>query len=141
MSSAAPDYATDMLARRKLIETTRNPDAKVDYVSTLEADLLPADGARARVVVRYVPDRRVLSETGLPRYLEVVGSVGPENLETAATLIVADLADQLVPRWIQVFVQQARPGAEASPGRHEVLIEERQPKWRNDELLSRLGPP
>lgn len=141
MSSDAPDYATDLRARRKLIDTAPNPDAGMDYVSTLEAHLLPTDGRRARVVVRYVPDRRVLTEAGLPRYLEVVGALAPENLETAATLILADLADQLVPRWIQVLVQQARPGAEASPGRHEVLVEERQPKWRNDDLLSRLGPP
>lgn len=140
MNDAVPDYATDLPARRQLITTMANPDSKIDYVSTLEADLAGPDGERARVVVRYVPDRWVLEETGLSRYLEVVGDLAPANLETAATTLVADLADQLVPRWIQVFVQQTAPGSATAPGRHEVLVEERQPKWKNEELLGRLAP-
>jgi NADPH-dependent 7-cyano-7-deazaguanine reductase QueF len=126
------------LERRRLLTTAPNPDAKIDYLIVLEGHL---EGARSEqpvtVAVRYVPDRHILDAAAFGRYLAAVAEVPWSSLEEIGVAVLADVSDQLVPRWIQVWV--ATPVSNV-PGvtRHDAILEDRQPTWNNAALLARL---
>ena len=55
-----------------------------------------------------------------------------------ATPVPGDFTNRLVGRWARVVAtapEEAYPGV----GAHEVMVEERQPGWDNEALLSRLS--
>lgn len=118
----------DSQTRRALLSTGSNPQPSLDYVVTLEGQL-----GDHRLVVRYVPDRTILRPESLVAYLPKV-SDRELPLEELAVLVLGDLVDALVARWTHVTLIAA-PGA---LGRHEVMLEDRQPKWDNPALLGRL---
>jgi len=120
--------ALDQARRRDRLATTANPAEHLDYLVARTVDL--PDGAA--VVVTYVPDRRILADGMLEHYLAACASALPPVAEACAALLVADLNNELVPRWLRVEVDH---------GAHRVVIEDRQPGWGNDELLSRLPVP
>jgi len=120
---SATVVALDQARRRAHLATAANPAEHLDYLVTRSLQM--ADGAV--VVVTYVPDRRILSDGVLERY---IAACGPAlAAEACAAVIVADLNNELVPRWLRV---------EVAVGSHHVAIEDRQPGWSNAELLSRL---
>jgi len=129
--------------RRGLLETAANPGTGPDYLSLLEGH---APGARARVTIRYVPDKRILTPAAYRRYLAALEAPGdmsrapevPETPEALALMILEDMNNEVVPRWVQVVVAQ-ESGEDAEGGaRHVVLVEDRQPKWDDPALLARL---
>ncbi len=128
----------DLLKRRALLETQSNPDAGHDYVVTLSGTVsgLFAHGP-ATVTLRYVPDRHLLSPSSLEGYLKTIGDLDWSSLEGAATVIRDDLNNEIVPRWLQVSLQ-APDDAHRIVQHHDVMLEDRQPKWDNPSLLSRL---
>ncbi len=123
--------------RRNILLTIGNPDARLDYVASIEGVLHVPDGnVEADVMLRYIPDRSILEPSSFSNYLEAIGAMSWGSLEQAAVTILNDISNQLVARWTQVSVSETKAGAVV----HTVLVEDRQPKWNNQELLSRLKP-
>lgn len=123
--------------RRLLLSTAPNPDPKSDYVVTVEASFLARLQTEISVILRFVPDRDILSPDSLDHYFARLSDTDMPGLEAIATTILTDVNDRIVPKWIQVetatVVNQA-----VGVHRHAVLVEDRQPRWDNPALLSRL---
>jgi 7-cyano-7-deazaguanine reductase len=47
-----------------------------------------------------------------------------------------DFGNEVIPRWIEIVVSPSEANHETT--RHSVLVEERQPRWDNPNLLARL---
>jgi len=120
----------DHHARRSHLRTADNPEPRLDYVVSLEGPL-----GDLLIRIRYVPDRQVLVPPSLTEYFAALGEAPGTHLESVAAAILHDLNNELVARWVQVQVSSS----EASPTRHHVTIEDRQPKWDNPGLLARLA--
>lgn len=125
---SAPASAPDPAPRRALLRFAANPDPALDYMVTLTAPLHDGSG----VEIRFVPDTQVLDAACLPVYLAALPAGGPESL---AALVLGDLANELLPRWVRVTLSAGDPGGV----RHVVVMEERQPRWDNAALLGRLA--
>ena len=126
------------LERRALLVSQGNPDATLDYVSGLKGKLRAFDhGQAARVNIHYVPDRLIVEPAAFGRYLEALTTIEWQSLEELATAISSDFNNELVARWVRVQVMVPE-GAYPGVGSHEVMVEDRQPKWDNEALLSRL---
>ncbi len=123
--------------RRLLLSIAPNPDPKSDYVVTIEASFLIRLRTEVSVVLRFVPDRDILASDSFDTYLARLSEIDLSGLEAIATTILTDVNDRLVPKWIQV---EAATGFAQAVGvhRHAVLAEDRQPRWDNPTLLSRL---
>lgn len=128
----------DILERRKLLETEKNPDSNLDYVISITGHMATHDEVDSSTVnLRYVPDRDILNPASFGRYLDALGTVEWQSLEDAAAAVLNDVNNELIARWVQVSISapdQVHPGID----RHEVLLEDRQPNWDNAGLLSRL---
>jgi len=123
--------------RRDLIASENNPLLSLDYVATLKGEIPASDGTDGtRITIRYVPDKLVFDDSSWAAYLAAVALVGP-GLETVAATVIADLNNELVPRWVHVEI--ADDDAAESTG-HGVVMEDRQPNWDNPGLLRRLAP-
>ena len=118
------------LERQARIETACNPMSRQDYLCKVVGDA--ADGS-ARIELRYVPDKLLLSEEAFGLYL--AGLPETEPLESLAAMILDDLNNELVPRFLQIRVAADPDGPDSG---HGVLIEDRRPRWDNPALLSRL---
>jgi len=127
------------LQRRALLETTVGPITHAEYLVSLSGALSLPPAGPITVCVRYVPDRRVVAPQTFGAYLAAVAAAPWPSLEHAAAALLDDINNELVPRWIQVRIVQAseEPAAAGQPG-HEILLEDQQPRWENDALLSRL---
>ena len=118
------------LERQARIETTRNPLPRVDYLCKVVGK--SSDDA-ATVCLRYVPDKLLIQEDAFGIYLAALPET--ETLESLAAMVLDDLNNELVPRFLQICVTASRDGLDAG---HAVLIEDRRPRWDNPALLSRL---
>ena len=118
----------DLHARRSHLQTADNPEPRLDYIVTLEGSI----GSNL-LRLRYVPDRQILLPASLSDYLAGFDAAGLQ-LEGIAAMILHDLNNELVARWVQVSVSQS----DLSGPAHTVSIEDRQPKWDNPGLLARL---
>lgn len=123
--------------RRLLLSTAPNPDPKSDYLVTVEASFLVRLQTEIDVVLRFVPDRDILASESLDTYLARLSEADFPGLEAIATTILADVNDRIVPKWVQVEVATVFDQA-VGVHRHAVLAEDRQPRWDNPALLSRL---
>ncbi|MCR9220810.1 MAG: hypothetical protein NXI21_11335 [Alphaproteobacteria bacterium] len=136
LSKAAEEAARAEDAARP-IEAAENPNPRIDYLVRLEGETTGArdHGGPARVVLSYVPDKRIVRQAAFRDYLAgLTGIEAGANLpERLALRILGDFNDELVPRWVQVVV--ATPGDAG----HRVLVEDRQPKWDNRVLLARAA--
>lgn len=128
----------EILERRKFLKTVRNPDAKLDYVTSIAGQMTTLkEGDMSRVSLRYVPDKLILQPEAFGRYLDALGALEWPSLEEAAAVVLNDINNELIARWVQVSLSapdKIHPGVD----RHEVLLEDRQPNWDNAGLLSRL---
>lgn len=124
--------------RRALLKSRENPDGTLDYITGLQGTLQAfGHGMPTRIKVKYVPDRLIVEPAAFGRYLETLTGIEWGSLEELATTILGDFNNELVARWIRVEAiapEEAYPGV----GTHEVTIEDRQPDWDNQALLSRL---
>jgi 7-cyano-7-deazaguanine reductase len=128
----------DLEARRGLLATESNPVQRIDYVVTLEGHVAGSGDRPALCVsVRYVPDKLLLTPRGLRAYLEGLAALGWRSVEETAVTVLEDLNNELVARWVQVAVSMREPRAGLDA--HRVLVEDRQPRWENPGLLSRLS--
>ena len=128
----------DILERRNLLATERNPDSKLDYVISITGHMATFGEVDSSAVhLRYVPDKVILNPAAFGRYLDTLGALESATLEDAAAAVLNDVNNELIARWVQVSISapdQTHPGID----RHEVLLEDRQPNWDNAGLLSRL---
>jgi len=120
----------DAILRREHLETGENLNTKVEYVVTLWG----AISETCQVEIRYIPDLAILKPDSLKTYLATLGAMNWENLEALGLTILNDLNNQLIPRWVQVMV--AGKSADLA---HRVTLEDRQPRWDNAALLSRMS--
>lgn len=118
-----------MVRRRATLQTAPNPDLSIDYLSVLKGE---APSAAATVTLRYVPDKLTLPTAAFVRYLAAFDGSMAGSLEEIALAALGDINNEVVPRWVQIVA--ARTGA----ADHQVIIEDRQPKWDNPALLARL---
>ena len=73
----------------------------------------------------------------MDEYLALVSGQPWSSIEEFAAAVLADLNNQLVPRWVSVVVTLSRPRGSAE---HTVIVEDRQPNWDNRALLARIAP-
>ena len=128
----------DTRARRALLGTAPNPGGEGDYLVLL-AGRIPCSGdiGPTTVTLRYVPDRLLVRPATFGTYLEALGAEAAHSLEEVAVTILDDINNELVARWAQVMARVAdspHPGIDS----HTVLLEDRQPRWENPDLLGRL---
>jgi len=114
-----------------LLERTPNPGLPLDYLTMLDGT---AAALKARIAIRYIPDKDIVTPRSFHRYLDALRDDDSQALENLAIAILDDFNNEIVPRWVQIRV--TRHGA-GEPD-HQVLIEDRQPKWDNPALLARL---
>jgi 7-cyano-7-deazaguanine reductase len=119
--------------RREHLATEPNPDARLDYVVSLNGQAPLMGSGHARAALLYVPDKLILKAGSLARYLEALAEAPWESLEAVAVTVRDDINNEVVPRWLQITV--SAPAGEHS---HGVMLEDRQPRWDNPALLSRL---
>ncbi len=119
--------------RRKHLLTEPNPDNHLDYVVSLTGQAPLMGGGHARAALLYVPDKSILKAGSLARYLETLAELSWGSLEEVAVTVRDDINNEVVPRWLQITV--SAPAGEHS---HGVVLEDRQPRWDNPALLSRL---
>ena len=129
----------DLTSRRTLLIVSPNPNSKLDYVTGFEGRIAPpALQSPAEVVLRYVPDRLVLDVSSFEKYLDGVEQSNWNSLEDIAVTILDDIRNELVARWVQVVVKN-QPLDHAHLNRHVIALEDYQPNWDNEELLSHLS--
>ena len=133
----------DFLTRRSLIATKSNPGPKLDYVVEIAGHVSTSEnGQSGDVNLRYVPDRLIIEPASFARYLDGLTSVDWASLEDVAVAILNDMSNELVARWVHVTVSIAEPDdGHTGVNRHVVMLEDRQPKWDNSQLLDRLKRP
>ncbi|HEX9835263.1 MAG TPA: hypothetical protein VGB90_00330 [Alphaproteobacteria bacterium] len=122
---------------RDLLRALPNPDEKLDYIVRLAGTVAHAAGGNAHLTLHYVPDRLIADAAGFTAYLEALGQAAHATLEGLGACVIEDVNNALVPRWVRI----ALTADSASAGsRHAVLIEDAQPGWSNEPLLSVLAP-
>ncbi len=118
--------------RRDHLATAPSPDSRHDFLVELRGE--PVAGTR--LTVRCVPDRLVLDPAGFAAYLADPAGFGTTGfgggLEALAMIVLDDLNNELVPRWVEVTAERDAPFP------HRVVIEDRQPNWDNPQLIGRL---
>ena len=135
MTDSAIDIMDLTLERRRRLATTANPGQRQDYVVRLNG--VAPGGASTLVTISYVPDRLVLPATAFEAYLGALDATPWSTLEALALAILADVNNELIPRWAQV---RAAVAGSVEGGGHSVIVEDRQPGWDNPLILERLPP-
>ncbi len=121
---------------RERIATRPNPGARHDYLVRLAGAVMLGEGA-AHLTLHYVPDRLIAEVAGFDAYVAALGRIRHKSLEALAAAVLDDVNNALVPRWVRVALAADAP---AVTHRHAVLVEDCQPGWENDPLLSVLPP-
>lgn len=124
--------AENRVARQERISVDPLPKAAVEFLCHLESNL-PEIGVYVRL--SYVPYKAALSAEMFTAYLNDLPI--PENqeclLEACAALILDDLNNELVPRWLQLVLTRGLEDGTVQ----SVLVEDKQPRWDNKVLLGR----
>ena len=110
-------------SRRAILAPGALPPARVEYVVRMDLE-----GEGGELSLMYVPDRFTIDQQALSEYVAIVDGMNLPT-ELKAITILEDLVNELVCRWIRVSLNL---------GGKTVVLEDRQPGWRNDELLARL---
>ncbi|WP_420549371.1 hypothetical protein [Curvivirga sp.] len=114
--------------RRFSLVTVENPNLSIDYLVSLGSKLTDESCC---IQISYVPDKLVLKPEAFEQYLHSFDDQDVLSLEALALNVLIDLNNEVVPRWVQVR-------AKSESSNHRVLVEDRQPIWENEELLSRI---
>jgi len=130
----------DPIARRELLNTTKNPETTLDYVVTLGGELVHNEDhdRPSQVQLRYIPGSLILEPETLGVYLDRLSEENWSSLESVAAALIDDLNNELVPRWVQIRVEIS-PQPDSPTHFHSVTLEDKQPKWDNQQLLARLA--
>lgn len=121
---------------RETIRVVPNKREDLDYIVQRrdQVQVSAVTGVRneeVTIFLHFVPDRHILAPgDGLADYYKNICCVAWDSPEEFAQAIVDDLNNELVPRWLRLQVRFADD--------HELIFEDRQPKWHNDGLLAQL---
>ena len=110
-------------SRRAVLAPSVLPPARVEYVVRMDLEC-----ENGNLTLTYVPDRFTVDEAAVAAYLPLVMAMSLST-ELKAITILEDLVNELVCRWLRVSL---------SLEGKSVVVEDRQPGWRNDDLLARL---
>ena len=131
--------SADPIARRRPLTSRGNPNLALDYVVLLDSGVVVFD---CRLRLRYVPDKLVLEPDSFDQYLSALTGHQITEPEDIALIVLDDINNQVVPRWVQVTLQRGTSTAPNAAARQLcILVEDRQPNWDNRDLLSRLPVP
>jgi len=122
---------------RDLLHALPNPGERHDYLVRLIGTVSHAGGVNAHITLHYVPDRLIAEAAGFGAYLDALGRALHETIEGLAACVLDDVNNALVPRWVRVTLTA---DSAAAGSRHAVLMEDGQPGWSNDPLISVLAP-
>lgn len=126
----------DIIIRRKQLITIQNPDPGIDYAITIAGEFSFQEIQRpSKVVLSYVPDKRILEPTAFHRYLKSFNKLDWNSLEHAAVTILDDINNEVVGRWVRIDVTIPK-GENDRDGLHRVLLVDQQPNWDNPALLA-----
>jgi len=126
--------------RRSLLAPTANPDPSHDYLSTLTCDAIHQRIGKLNLTIRYIPDRLILTQNSLDTYLTAFNGLDLNTVEQATLILLDDINDSLIPRWIEVSVTDDNMSDSTPMFGHSATVEDRQPGWDNPRLIARLGP-
>ncbi len=122
----AVEFEAELRQRRQCLAVVPNPVlARADLI-TLERPF--GDGV---LRIRYVPDRQILAEPSLDRYLGTLGERHPGPPEALAGTVLEDLANEVVPRWLEVDLRLGPADQETV---HRIALVDSQPGWDNAAL-------
>jgi len=135
----ASDFEQTRL-RRNLLKLSDNPDTNLDYVSSFTATLQLADvGSPVKVTIDYVPGRHIVAPSVLTAYLESIESYQWDSLEHTASTLLNDFNNELVCRWVRITLALKTKQSKAQGIQTRcILIEDSQPGWNNEALISRI---
>ena len=125
----------DMMERRAFLQVTENPDRSLDYVVTLAGSLPTCEQAQS-IMLRYIPDRKILDANAFAKYLKAVGEATWESPEDLAVTVLTDVNNEIIGRWMQISL--STPDQNNPITTHGVVLEDRQPGWDNPSLMGRL---
>jgi len=109
--------------RRAILAPSALPSARVEYVVRMDLE-----GETGHLSLMYVPDRFTIHQQALSDYMALVDGLNLST-ELKAITILEDLVNELVCRWLRVSL---------SIDGKTIILEDRQPGWKNDDLLARL---
>jgi len=132
ISEDSPQTASPA-ARRETLETRPNPQTSLDYLIAIDA---PAAPERA-IQLRYVPDKLLLLPDAFETYLAALMASGETPVEEMALAIIEDINNEVVPRWVQVQIENGVNGPDPTSSTYRVVIEDRQPNWDNPQIIAR----
>jgi hypothetical protein len=118
--------------RRDCLQTVANPATDRDRISILSGELPTSGllgGSPIHIDLRYIADRDIIDATALAHYFQVAAQEPCETLEAYADMVLNDLNNELVPRWIWLRLQGSG---------HQVIQQDRQPGWNDPGLLTTL---
>ena len=128
---------TPRSARRACLVTLANPapwhDTLVRWTGTLAGELAGELAGDCRLRLDYVPDRTVLTPESMSRYLAALEATPWTTLEALVAVILDDVNNQLVPRWVLVTATR-----QTDMTAHHAAACDGQPDWDRPALLDRL---
>jgi 7-cyano-7-deazaguanine reductase len=127
--TAQPD---SLRRRRACLTRTANPAPDHDRITILSGELPTSsqlDGGPIHVDLRFIADRDVIAPAALATYFQAAARESHATLEAYADLVLDDLNNELVPRWIWLRLQC---------GGHQVIQQDQQPGWDNTGLLATI---
>ncbi len=117
---------------REKLGTIPNPNREIDYLVLLDGTVRPRGvAAPLSLSLRYIPDRLIIEPGKWQSYLAALSTQKMPALEALAARILSDANNEIVPRWLSVVVSDVNSS-------HKVIVEDRQPKWDNPDLLRRV---
>lgn len=111
---------------KAIFEKNKNPLPHLDYLVELNYNHQYADKI---ILIRYVPDKDVLTQKTFEDYCRVLNSQD-NTPEVLTRQILTDFNDQILPRFIQITVGTKKG--------EQIILEDRQPGWDNLNFLRRL---
>lgn len=121
----------DRHQRREMIARSPMPQPRHDAVVALHMDI---GGTSVRL--RYVPDRDQIDPGTFAAYLRRVFAAPAESLLSQAQTVLEDVNDQIIPCWLEVRLERTN----ADGVLEQALIEDKQPRWTDPGVLTRVGP-
>lgn len=121
--------------RREMLKTRANPQTTLDYLIAIDA---AASSGRA-VRLRYVPDKFLLRPEAFDAYLSTLTTASDVAAEELALAIIEDINNEVVPRWVQVRIENLTNDQEPNSSTYRVIIEDRQPNWDNPQITARAS--
>lgn len=112
---------SDAATCRHLLVTVPAPAPGLTTVASLTASLDPSTA----IALSYVPDQLILTRSGFDDYIAARAQQADRTPEALAALVAADVANELVPKWLRITVNRSAGGVV----NHSVTVEDRQPGW------------